>query len=412
MDRTDNLYVIEKNRCYGCMACYNVCPYGAIYINEDEEGFAFPRIDQRQCTHCGLCRKCCPSLRKDEKEYFCEQKGYIAQNTDHDMRILSTSGGVFGALADWFIWHDGIVFGAAVDDSLRIVHGFADNREDCIKFKGSKYVQSDIGKTYIDAKRFLEQKKYVLFSGTPCQIEGLHSFLGRPYDNLITVDVVCRGVLSPGLFRKYLEFQRQSVTSPITNIFFREKRWGYKYTALTMYSGNECIYASGTESDPLLRAFFEDDHNRMTCYHCRYRQRYRKSDITLWDCFNANLYDKKMDDDTGVNKVLTHTAKGEKLIEELGKRGLLSLKEVPVERLISENSEALHQDFLLDEEKRKKFFYDYGILSTEALWRKYYPNDIKVQLKRAGRRFLYMLGVYRTVRRIKNLMCVKQKRKI
>lgn len=110
--------------------------------------------------------------------------------------------------------------------------------------------------------------------------------------------------------------------------------------------------------------------------------------------------------------MLTHTAKGEKLIEELGKRGLLSLKEVPVERLISENSEALHQDFLLDEEKRKKFFYDYGILSTEALWRKYYPNDIKVQLKRAGRRFLYMLGVYRTVRRIKNLMCVKQKRKI
>lgn len=402
MDNAENLYVINKNMCYGCMVCYNICAYDAIYIEEDEEGFLFPKINQKKCVHCGLCKKQCPSLQKENGDEPKKQKGYVAQNVDFNMRISSTSGGVFGAIASWCIAHDGVVFGAMIDDSLRVVHGFADNMPDCTKFKGSKYVQSDIGKVYIDTKNFLEQNRYVLFSGTPCQIEGLYIFLGKQYDKLITVDVVCRGVLSPGLFRKYLEFQKQFMKSPITNIYFREKRWGYKYTAMTMYSGNDCIYAKGTESDVLLRAFFENNYNRFTCYHCRYRKKYRNSDITIWDCFNVNIYDKKMDDDSGVNKVLTHTSKGEKVIEELGKKELIFFKEVSVEKLISENTEALYENFMLNEERRKNFFHDYGILSANELWRKYYPDNIKVKIKRVVRKLLYLLGVYQTLRRIKN----------
>ena len=408
MKNRDDEYVINKKNCYGCMTCCNICPHEAIYTIEDSEGFLFPKIDQDRCTHCGLCRKHCPALQ----EYHCigqeEQAGYVAQNSDFDTRAASTSGGVFSALASWCIFHDGIVFGAMLDDSLQVRHGFSDRLEACASFRGSKYVQSNIGKSYASAKHFLEQDKYVLFSGTPCQIEGPYSFLGKPYDRLITVDVVCKGVLSPGLFRNYLNFQKQSAKSPITNIKFREKRWGYKYTAMAIYSGKDCIYANGTESDAFLRAFFENDYNRLTCYQCQYRKLHRKSDITIWDCFNDDLYNKEMDDDTGVNKVLTHTIKGKRLIEELGNSKALWLHRVPVQKLISENSEALYENLKLNEEKRQKFYHDYKSLSNEDFWRKKYPDDLRIKTKRAMRKLLLFLGIYQKVRRLKNkyLKCI------
>lgn len=398
----EDIYVIDKKKCYGCMACYNICPHKAIYIIEDEEGFLFPKINHEKCTCCGWCRKQCPSIHNINAEFPKEQKGYIAQNTNTDIRISSTSGGVFSALATWCISHDGIVFGAMIDDSLRVTHGFSSDISDCVKYRGSKYVQSDIGRNYVEARNFLEQNKYVLFSGTPCQIEGLHSFLGKQYDKLIAVDVVCRGVLSPGLFEKYLRFQQQSLKYPITKVMFREKRWGYKYTAMTFYHGNDCIYAKGTESDKLLRAFFENNYNRFTCYHCQYRKQHRNSDITIWDCFNVDIYNKKMDDDTGVNKMLVHTKKGRRLIEELMSDNLLLLCEVSVDKLVSENTEAMYEDPLLDEVKRHFFFSDYQKLPANELWNKYYPDNIKVKANRIIRKLLYLLGVYRVVRRMKN----------
>jgi len=408
MENRKDEYVINKNICYGCMACYNICPHGAIYRKEDEEGFLFPEIDQQKCLHCDLCRKRCPALHKKDVDDQSVQAGYVAQNVHLDIRISRTYGGVFGELASWCILNDGIVFGAMLDDSLRVVHGFSDNIKDCAKFQGSKYVQSDIGKNYIAVKKFLEQDRYVLFSGTPCQIEGLYRFLEKQYDKLITVDVVCRGVLSPGLFRNYLNFQKQSLKSPITDIKFREKRWGYKYTAMAIYHRNDCIYARGTESDALLRCFFENNYNRMTCYHCQYRKRYRNSDITIWDCFNADLYNKKMDDDTGVNKVLAHSIKGKNLIEKLGLDNQLFLDEVPVQKLISENTEALYENLILNEEKRKIFFHDYMSLSAEELWKKHYPDDWRIKIKRMIRKVLFFLGIYQRVRRIKNRHIKKQ----
>lgn len=400
-NKEDN-YVINKEFCYGCMVCYNICPYEAIYIIEDEEGFFFPKINQEKCISCGLCRERCPSIHKSDIGFSKEQKGYIAQNFNKEIRISSTSGGVFGALASWCISHDGIVFGAMINDSLKVVHGFSDNILDCAKYRGSKYVQSDIGRNYLEVKKFLEQNKYVLFSGTPCQIGGLHRFLGKQYDKLITVDVVCKGVLSPGLFENYLKFQQQSLKYPITKIMFREKRWGYKYTAMAMYYENDCIYAKGTESDKLLRAFFENNYNRFTCYHCQYRKQNRNSDFTIWDCFNADIYNKEMDDDTGVNKMVVHTKKGEMIIEELAADNALLLYEVPIEKLISENTEAMYEDPLLDERKRKKFFADYNILLPNKLWDKYYPDNLKVKVNRVIRKLLYLIGIYQMIRRIKN----------
>lgn len=396
-------YVIKKENCYGCMACYNICPCEAIDIVEDKEGFLFPKVDRSKCTECGLCHKICPSLHIGHADRMQEQKGYIAQNTNMDVRISSTSGGVFGALSAWYVLQGGVVFGALLDGLLSVVHGFAETIDDCEKFRGSKYVQSNIGKSYEAVKRFLEQGRYVLFSGTPCQIAGLLSFLGREYDKLLTVDVVCRGVLSPGVFRSYLEFQRQSLKKTMTSVRFREKKWGYKYTAMTIYSGQECIYAKGTESDGLLRAFFENIYNRLTCYHCQYREQHRKSDITIWDSFNTNLYNKKMDDDKGTNKVLTHSIKGKMLIEELAKKNMISLYEVPVEELISENTESMYMDFpLMNAEKRSRFFCDYAKQTPVNLWKKYYPDSLQVKMKRLLRKFLFSIGIYQVVRRVKN----------
>lgn len=146
----------------------------------------------------------------------------------------------------------------------------------------------------------------------------------------------------------------------------------------------------------------------MTCYHCQYRKRYRNSDITIWDCFNADLYNKKMDDDTGVNKVLAHSIKGKNLIEKLGLDNQLFLNEVPVQKLISENTEALYENLILNEEKRKIFFHDYISLSAEELWKKYYPDDWRIKIKRMIRKVLFFLGIYQRVRRIKNRHIKKQ----
>ncbi len=406
MEKRINSYLIRKENCYGCMACYNICPSGAIDIVEDEEGFIFPGIDRKKCTNCGMCYRICPSLNRedfDRSDRIEEQKGYIAQNTDTNIRIMSTSGGIFGALAMWCIWQGGVVFGALLDDKQSVVHSFAETVKDCEKFRGSKYVQSNVGKSYELVKNFLQQDRYVLFSGTPCQIAGLFSFLGREYDKLLTVDVVCRGILSPGVFRNYLEFQRQSLKKTITRVQFREKRWGYKYTAMTIYSDRKCIYARGPESDGLLRAFFENIYNRSTCYHCQYREQNRKSDLTLWDCFNVNLYNKKMDDDKGTNKVLAHSIKGKKVIEELAQKNIISLYEVPVTKLISENTESMYEDLpLTNTEKRIRFFYDYARKTPIDLWRKYYPDSLKVKMKRLTRKFLIMIGIYQIARRIKN----------
>ena len=198
----------DKKNCCGCSACYSICPKNCIEMKADREGFLYPKINKDLCINCGLCETVCPIINKVEEKVF-EQEGYLVQNKDEKVREESTAGGAFTAIAKYVLEKKGIVFGVQYDENLNVVHSYVENEIDLKLYRNSKYVQSKIGKTFKQAKKFLDEDRWVCFSGTPCQIEGLKKYLKKDYNKLITVDVVCHAVPSPLVWEKYLEVQRK-----------------------------------------------------------------------------------------------------------------------------------------------------------------------------------------------------------
>ena len=184
--------IIKKQNCCGCYACYNICSQKCINMQSDAEGFWYPLVDTKQCTDCGLCEKVCPILNKIIVENH--PVAYACINKDSKIRELSSSGGLFTIIAEKVIANNGVAFGAGFDGEFNVVHSCTNRMDGLANFRGSKYVQSCIGDTYKQVKDFLRQGRQVLFSGTPCQIAGLRSYLGKDYDNLICLDIVCHGV--------------------------------------------------------------------------------------------------------------------------------------------------------------------------------------------------------------------------
>ena len=190
--------IIDKAKCCGCHACDNVCPKNCIKIIIDEEGFLYPKINKDICISCNLCEKVCPLINSIDNNEF-KSIAYACKNRNEQVRINSSSGGIFFLLCEEVINKNGVVFGATFDDNFNVKHSFTETLEECKAFRGSKYVQSSIGDMYKHAKRFLDQDRTVLFTGTQCQIKGLNIFLGKSYKNLLTVDVICHGVPSQSI---------------------------------------------------------------------------------------------------------------------------------------------------------------------------------------------------------------------
>ena len=208
--------------CNGCHTCYSLCPKQAIKMVADNEGFLNPQINNVLCINCGLCEKRCPVLNqiiKDDEKTF----SYAVINNNEEIRLRSSSGGVFTTLAENVIKQNGIVFGAKFDSNFNVIHGYTDSIEGLSDFRGSKYVQSTIGDSFKDCKNFLEDGHQVLFTGTPCQIGGLKSFLGKNYDNLLLVDIICHGVPSPLLWTEYKKYLEKKINSRIIKTDFRSK---------------------------------------------------------------------------------------------------------------------------------------------------------------------------------------------
>ena len=233
--------IIDKKNCCGCSACAQICPRKCILMQEDDEGFLYPKVDKKSCIDCHLCERVCPVLNQSKPKK--PLKVYASINKDENIRLCSSSGGIFTALAEKVIAEGGVVFGARFDDKWEVVHDYVETKEDLSKFRGSKYVQSRIENCYKEAEVFLKAGRIVLFSGTPCQIAGLILFLKKSYNNLLTVDFVCHGVPSPGVWRRYLKEEiarqcdRKNTVLPrpisekdtrVTGISFRDKALGWK----------------------------------------------------------------------------------------------------------------------------------------------------------------------------------------
>lgn len=385
----------DKKDCCGCTACASVCPVKSIAMREDEEGFLYPQIDPEICINCGKCEEVCPIVNRKEETPF-EQTGYIVQHKDEVVLRESTAGGAFTAIARYVIEQGGVVFGATLTDTFSVHHDWVDCVEDLTKFRNSKYVQSDLRKTFVQAKAFLEAGKLVCFSGTPCQIEGLISYLGRDYRNLITVDVVCRAVPSPLIFRKYLEYQETRLGEKIIGIRFRDKAYGYKYSTMNVVTKeNRGRYHEGIETDPWLRAFFSGMCLRPSCYQCQFKKRYRLSDFTIWDCFQVGRFSKELDNDKGASRMLVHTEKGKALFAMISQD--VRCIEVSPERITESTAEMFES--VKYNEKRAEFMRDAHLLDSEHFFKKYFANTMKTRAEHFIRLLCYRLGIYSLVKK-------------
>ncbi|WP_010237902.1 Coenzyme F420 hydrogenase/dehydrogenase, beta subunit C-terminal domain [Clostridium arbusti] len=306
----------NKIECCGCTACANICPKNCINMIDDFEGFLYPKVDIDKCVNCGLCEKICPIKNKFNGRN--ETEAYVAQHKQKKVLDESSSGGAFSAIANYVINKGGVVFGVGYDESLNVVYKYIESIDRINLLRGSKYVQSYLGKSLNEAKCFLENGRLVCFSGTPCQIAGLKAYLGKDYNNLITIDLVCHGVPSPKLWRRYLDYHISKSHSSINEINFRMKTYGYHSGTMGIMFTNGKVYRGSARVDYMLKSFFSEISSRPSCYDCAFKTVSHNSDFTIFDCWNfSKMVPKIKDNDRGYTAILIHTKKAKNILNQL-----------------------------------------------------------------------------------------------
>lgn len=309
------IQILDKMNCVGCHACYSCCPLKCITMEEDSEGFRYPRVDQNVCINCKKCEKVCPVTQKSVIQEFSEVS-FAAYSKDEKIRNSSSSGGIFSAMAQIVLKRGGVVFGAAFDNEFQVHHIKVDSIDNLEKLRGSKYVQSRIENTFKEAKAILESGKEVYFSGTPCQIDGFKNYLGREYNNLITQDIICHGVSAPYVWGKYLDSVRNKMNSEIKQVSFRDKLLGWRKYSVKIEGSNGKVEISTFLDNPMMKAYLRDMCLRPSCYFCPSKGVKRSSDLTLADFWNVSEFIDDFDDDRGADLVVCHSSKGLRLLHE------------------------------------------------------------------------------------------------
>jgi coenzyme F420-reducing hydrogenase beta subunit len=312
------IHLNKKEDCCGCHACVSICPAKCIQMQSDAEGFLYPVVDESLCTECGLCESVCPVLNPPVQEG--ESVAFAAWNRDEAVREDSSSGGVFNALMQRTFEKNGVVFGAAFDDSMTLCHQAAHNEAEGRVLRGSKYLQSVIGDAYLEARKYLKQGRQVLFSGTPCQIAGLYAFLGKEYDNLLTCDVVCHGVPSPKVFSAYRKEMERRHDARIRRIAFRRKNFGWKLYSISLSFDNDMEYSRVLTKDPFMIGFIRNTYLRPSCHACQFSRIPRVADISLGDFWGVQNHHPEWNDDKGLSLVIIQTDKGKKAFENCLKK--------------------------------------------------------------------------------------------
>lgn len=302
------IIISDKKYCCGCNACVQKCPQNCITMQADSEGFDYPIINLETCIDCGLCQKICPAIN----QYSSRKpiKIYAAKSKREEVRMKSSSGGIFTELAEQTIQDGGIVFGARFDSNWNVIHDYTDSIEGLAKFRGSKYVQSKIGNNYIYVEQFLKNNKKVLFSGTPCQIAGLRRFLNKEYKSLLLVDIVCYGVPSPLIWTDYINTLNKKNHLPITNILFRDKCTGWSNSSISITKSDSFVLNETLSKNMFITGFFSNLYLRPSCHKCSAKEGKSQSDITIADYWGINEVNASFNDNKGISLVMINTEKG------------------------------------------------------------------------------------------------------
>lgn len=317
----------SKDNCCGCTACEAVCPKDAITMVPDSLGFKYPKVDLGKCIDCDLCVKVCQfKIDYDRSDNLLNSLSYGVRHKKIEEVATSRSGAAFVALSDKILEKNGVVYGVILDSAFIVRHIRACNKLERDRMKGSKYVQSDLEGIFRQVKNDLMAGFNVLFSGTPCQIAGLKSYIGKKIEeNLYTVDIVCHGVPSPYVWKDYLLWLKEKWNCEISKVDFRDKSFGWfahKESYLTNKGKKYC--------NSFTRAFNKHLIIRDSCEICPYTNTHHPADITLADFWGWQRNDAEWNkDDMGLSLVLVNSVKGKQLFEAASE--CIEKKQYPLE---------------------------------------------------------------------------------
>ena len=304
----------NKEDCSWCHACYNICPVWAISMDIDDKGFKYPVIDKKKCINCWMCEKVCQIINPLKWNQL--NDAYAMINNEEKIRLNSSSWWIFSLLANVILSQWWIVFWAAFNKDMLVEHIPVSNKSELHKLMTSKYLQSSIWSSYKECKKYLDEWKNVLFTWTPCQIEGLYAFLQKDYDNLYTQDLICHWAPSPKIRQMYLKFIENKKGIKTKKANFREKTTWWGRFSLSL---NDNEYHERHWKDLYMKLFLSNYILRDSCYSCKFKKINRKSDITLADFWWIDNLDKDMNDDKWTSLVIIHSSKWKELFDDIKK---------------------------------------------------------------------------------------------
>lgn len=386
----------NQETCSGCSACLNICPKHAIVMKVDEKGFLYPYVDENKCVNCGLCKKVCPLAKQRGTKVDEGVDAFVAKNNLKE-RLESSSGGVFSAFASQIIERQGSVYGAQFDECQNIVHGRANNMTEMKEFRGSKYSQSAIEQSYKDVLKDLSEGRDVYFSGCPCQVAGLYSFLELQKcstERLYTQDFICHGVASPKFYHDYLKFYEKKYHSKAKRVNFRGKPKEGKFQNMTIdFENGKRYQAISTNQDIFYYHFLQNLILRPSCYQCVFATLDRVADVTLADCFHIKDEMKEFDDRRGLSFIMANTDKGKYLMKKASEQ--ISVKKVDVNDYMQVNMKMPTKK----PTKYEVFWNEYinkGFLSAIS---KYGNYNVKNRFKKLIITIINILGIDEFVKR-------------
>lgn len=348
------LGLASSKECSGCGACRAACGTGAISMRQDEEGFYKPVVDDGRCVKCGKCAAVCPVMHRGKKRR--PLAVYALKAKDGELRRGSASGGAFTLLAGETLRRGGVVFGAGFDHSdWRVVHKAAENFEELDELRGSKYVQSDTGDTFREAKRYLDEGREVLYSGCPCQIAGLRGYLGKEYANLLTVELICHGIPSPLAWGRYVEECQANSAAPITRIYSRRYSGWRDYAIGMQRKGEDDVsFSSASSGNPYLVMFTSFRYLREGCYHCAFRGLSSMADAVIGDYYGISADHPDFEDNLGVSAYIAASEQGLAAFREIVRDA--EVLEIDYGRLCSSNYSIIGDGKAC---RTRKYFYRY-----------------------------------------------------
>lgn len=370
------MFAINYENCTGCGACVQRCPKQCISWTTKEFDFRYPRIDEASCINCGLCEKVCP-IDKELKAPTA-QKTYAAVHKDSAVLEKSTSGGAFTALADTIFSRGGVVYGAAMLNGMQVKHIRTEDKISFADLRSSKYLQSDTGTTYQMVEQDLKQGKVVLYSGTPCQIDGLKCFLRKEYENLYTADIVCHGVGSQAYFDKYMEFAKERY-GKIKALRFRAKEyagWSCGGVVVVGTSNSEKKIPYRDFDNYYYSYFLSGDIYRKCCYSCKYANTKRVGDFSLGDYWGVEALNLPLQTENGCSLLLVNNQHAMQLLDEIES---LDRVETTVEQAAHCNKQLNAPSKLMD--SRQNRIGEYESMSGQQIQKEYLKNHRKTVVK-------------------------------